>query len=163
MPAVVARDRCARLDCVPGNAESYEELTEAAVEWPSARVLHGSQCTIAGVSFFGVGGAVPITPFGDWSYDFSETDAARMLEACPPRGVLITHAPPYGVADADGSGRSRGSSAIRDAILARSLALAVCGHIHASAGLQLKLGSTTVINAGPMGVVFELETQAANQ
>jgi Icc-related predicted phosphoesterase len=148
---------------VPGNAESYEELVEAAEVWPSARVLHGSEITINGVSFFGVGGAVPITPFGDWSYDFTESQAAKMLECCPQHGVLVTHAPPYGVADIDGSGRSRGSHAIRDAILARGLALAVCGHIHASAGTQLQLGATTFINAGPIGLIFELDTPSGNR
>ena len=57
---------------VAGNNESTEELTEACRDWPEARVLHGSAVAIAGVTFFGLGGGVPVTPFGAWSYDFTE-------------------------------------------------------------------------------------------
>ena len=34
--------------------------------------------------------------------------------------------------------------------------LEVCGHIHASGGKQAKMGATTVINAGPGGLIFEI-------
>src|SRR5437588_11405880 len=54
---------------VPGNGESFEELQAACRDWPQARVLHGTGVEIGGVPFFGLGGAVPATPFGDWSYD----------------------------------------------------------------------------------------------
>jgi Icc-related predicted phosphoesterase len=68
---------------VAGNNESTEELVAACKSWPAARVLHGSSVTIDGVTFFGLGGGVPVTPFGAWSYDFSEEQAAGLLAKCP--------------------------------------------------------------------------------
>jgi Icc-related predicted phosphoesterase len=141
---------------VPGNSESFEELLEACRDWPTAHVLHGTGTTIDGVPFFGLGGGVPVTPFGAWSYDFTEEQAAALLARCPEGGVLVAHSPPKGAVDRDSSGRSLGSTAVRDTILARRPRLVVCGHIHASAGQHAALGSATVINAGPGGVEWEL-------
>ncbi len=141
---------------VPGNAESCAELTAACAGWSSAHVLHGTGTKIAGVDFFGLGGAVPITPFGDWSYDFSEDEAANLLADCPAGGVLVTHAPPRGAVDQDSSRRHLGSEAVRHCVETCNPRLVVCGHIHASAGKTSQLWETTVINAGPQGVVFEL-------
>ena len=55
---------------VPGNGETVDELRDAASSWQSASVLHGEGCRIEDVEFWGVGGGIPVTPFGDWSYDF---------------------------------------------------------------------------------------------
>jgi Icc-related predicted phosphoesterase len=140
---------------VAGNNESTEELAEACKDWPSAHVLHGSAVTIAGVTFFGIGGGIPITPFGSWSYDFSEEDATELLADCPAGCVLVSHSPPHGAVDRDSRGRSLGSVSIREAIVRVSPILVVCGHIHGSAGQQAKIGSTVVINAGPDGIEWD--------
>ena len=57
---------------VPGNGESASELEHAVrvTGWKSAKVLHGTGCVVEGVEFWGVGGGIPVTPFGDWSYDW---------------------------------------------------------------------------------------------
>jgi hypothetical protein len=68
---------------VAGNNESTEELMEACQDWREAHVLHGSAVTLGGVVFFGLGGGVPVTPFGAWSYDLTEEQAARLLVSCP--------------------------------------------------------------------------------
>lgn len=141
---------------VAGNNESTEELRSACRDWSSAYVLHGTAVTINNLVFYGVGGGIPITPFGAWSYDFSEAQATRLLEHCPAGCVLVTHSPPYGVVDADSSGRHLGSRAIHDAIVRVRSRLVVCGHIHASAGQQALLGPTPVVNAGPDGVEWLL-------
>lgn len=142
---------------VPGNGESAEELTEAASGWKSAHVLHGSGCQIDGVEFWGVGGGIPVTPFGDWSYDFDEQQATEMLQGCSSGGVLVVHSPPIDTVDHDSSGRIRGSQAIRAAIEAKQPKLVVCGHIHSDWGKQVELGPTRILNAGPAGVVIEIE------
>lgn len=141
---------------VPGNSESNDELRQACQSWPNVSVLHGSGTIIEGVDFFGLGGGVPVTPFGSWSYDFTEVEAEQLLAACPPTGVLVSHSPPHGVLDRSSWGKHLGSTAVRRAIEQRSLQLVVCGHIHASAGQQARLGQTMVINAGPNGVICEL-------
>ena len=84
---------------VAGNNESTEELRDACRDWPSATVLHGNSVKVNGVTFFGLGGGVPVTPFGDWSYDLTEEQAASLLADCPERSVLISHSPPKGAVD----------------------------------------------------------------
>jgi len=141
---------------VPGNSESNEELLQACRSWKTARVLHGRRVTIAEISFFGIGGGIPITPFGSWSYDFSEDEAYDLLGDCPAGGILISHSPPWGALDVSSDGRKLGSQALRETINRKQPQLVVCGHIHGSAGQSDRIGDTTVINAGPRGIVWEL-------
>jgi uncharacterized protein len=141
---------------VAGNNESTEELTQACRDWPQAHVLHGSAVTIAGMTFFGLGGGIPITPFGSWSYDFTEEQAMALLADCPKGCVLVSHSPPKGTVDVDSRGRSPGSVAIRDAVIRLTLLLVVCGHIHACAGQYARLGCSPVVNAGPVGIEWEV-------
>ncbi len=141
---------------VPGNGESTEELVDAAASWSSAYVLHGSGCEIAGVPFWGVGGGIPITPFGSWSYDFDELQAAELLAGCPQGGVLVVHSPPINTVDHDTGGNVRGSQSIRDTIEAKQPKLVICGHIHSDWGKQDTLGRSQIVNAGPRGVVVDL-------
>jgi Icc-related predicted phosphoesterase len=138
---------------VPGNSESVEELRAECADWPSAHVLHGEGATLDGVSFYGLGGGVPVTPFGDWSYDFTEEEAEDLLSDFDAHDVLVSHSPPNGVVDRDSHDQSLGSTAVRAAIEAHEPALVVCGHIHDSWGQEETLGSTRVINAGPNGRV----------
>src|SRR5262245_21954286 len=63
---------------VPGNNESLEELTVACKSWRQAHVLHGSKTEIDGVTFFGLGAGVPVTPFGAWSFDLTEDEARHL-------------------------------------------------------------------------------------
>ena len=141
---------------VAGNNESTEELLEACSSWPHAHVLHGSAITVGGVVFFGIGGGIPITPFGSWSYDFSEDEATKLLAGCPKGCVLVSHSPPLGAVDVSSSGRSLGSTAVREVILRQQPLLVVCGHIHGSGGQTANLGKSTVINAGPDGMEWLL-------
>lgn len=149
-----------RLPCptvlVPGNNESFDELYKACHGWESAHALHGTAVTIGGVPFFGIGGGIPTTPFGDWSFDFSEEEAETMLQACPQGCVLVSHSPPKGAVDIASNGQSLGSTSVRAAIERARPRLVVCGHIHASAGQKAMIGSTTVINAGPDGMDWSI-------
>ena len=142
---------------VSGNCENTKALKDACRAWPHAHVLHGEQINLNGISFFGIGGGIPITPFGSWSYDFSENDALQLLEDCPSGGVLISHSPPKGILDISSGGESLGSTAVKETIAAKNPQLVVCGHIHASAGKIERLGDTTIINAGPRGIIWDLK------
>jgi Icc-related predicted phosphoesterase len=141
---------------VASNNETTAELVEACRNWPQAHVLHGSAVTIGGVEFFGLGSGIPVTPFGAWSYDFTEEQAAELLSGCPKGCVLVSHSPPKGAVDVDSRGRSLGSVAVRDAVDQLEPLLVVCGHIHACAGQYVRLGRSPVVNAGPAGVEWEL-------
>ena len=148
------RDIRARMVVVPGNAESAEELRDAAL--PGKTVLHGTATEIGGLTLFGLGGGVPVTPFGSWSFDLSEEQAETLLASCEQADILITHSPPKGVADKSSRGDSVGSTAIRAAIERVQPTLAVCGHIHDCWGVRGKIGATEVVNLGPAGHWFEV-------
>ena len=132
---------------VPGNGESLEELVQAAPEaWT---ILHGEGTGIGGLTLFGLGYGVPVTPFGDWSCDLSEDEAAALLARCETADVLITHSPPKGIGDRSSSGASLGSVSVRAAIERVQPQLAVCGHIHEGWGSRGRIGRTEVANLGP--------------
>ncbi len=141
---------------VPGNAESYDELRRVNNLWPSATVLHGSGIDLMGVKFFGIGGGIPITPFGSWSYDFSEEEAEDLLKECPEQGVLITHSPPKGLVDTSSRGQHLGSESIRKVVEEKKPRLVVCGHIHESGGKSVRMDDTVIVNAGPHGLYYDL-------
>ena len=142
---------------VPGNSESQEELQRACRQWEACSVLHGTATVIHDVPFFGIGGGIPVTPFGAWSYDFTEAEATELLADCPERAVLVSHSPPYGAVDVSSRGERLGSKALAEVVEARSPRLVVCGHIHGSWGRTEKLHGVPVHNAGPSGTLWELE------
>lgn len=143
---------------VPGNAESAEELRAAAR--PGTIVLHGDEARVAGVTVFGLGGGVPPTPFGDWSWDLTEDAAAALLARCQRADIIVTHSPPKGVADITSTGAFVGSLAIRDAIQRVQPRYALCGHIHDSWGKGGLIGRTHVHNLGPSPNWFKWEAEA---
>jgi Icc-related predicted phosphoesterase len=137
---------------VAGNNETDAALRAACVGWSAGHVLHGQGVEIDGVSFFGLGGGVPVTPW-DWSFDLTEEEAAERLAACPRGAVLVVHSPPKG--HVDGS-RRLGSQAVLEAIEDKQPRFAVCGHIHEAAGEQDRIGESRVLNVGPSGIVLDL-------
>jgi Icc-related predicted phosphoesterase len=147
---------------VPGNAETEDEIAEqlSATGWTEAHVLHGDEVTIDGLSFFGIGGGIPVTPFGPWSYDFTEEAARDLLADCPEGAVLVSHSPPKNAVDRDSKGKRLGSTAVREAVEETDPLLTVCGHIHGSWGETAEIGPTSVVNAGPEGLVWEVPDAA---
>jgi Icc-related predicted phosphoesterase len=141
---------------VPGNAESDDELRQACASWESSIVLHGNGTEIDGIPIYGIGGGIPVTPFGAWSFDLTEQDARERLEALPHDAVLVSHSPPKGTVDMSSAGQHLGSSSLRQAVEEKQPRLVVCGHIHESAGRQDVIGKTPVVNAGPTGVLWDL-------
>ena len=139
---------------VPGNNETEEELREACAGWKAATVLHGSGTEIDGVSFWGLGGGIPTTPW-PWSFDLSEDEAERALESCPDElDVLVLHSPPKG--HLDGANRPLGSDALVRAIERVQPPVAVCGHIHECAGQEATIGRTRLWNLGPDGTFIDV-------
>lgn len=142
---------------VAGNGESVDELSAAcdSAGWEESHVLHGSGVEIQGVPFWGVGGGIPVTPFGSWSWDFSEEEARELLRDCPEGGVLVSHSPPYGHVD-ESRGEHLGSRAVMEAVQRTEPRLVVCGHIHSCWRQESTVGPSRVVNAGPEGMVMEI-------
>lgn len=145
---------------VPGNNETDNALRQELEGQPNIFVLHGEGCQIQDIAFFGIGGGIPTTPFGKWSFDFTEHEAFKLLKDCPQQCVLISHSPPYGVVDVSSSGKHLGSKTIREQIEKKQPRLVVCGHIHGSQGKIGKIKESYVINAGPRGIIWDLEKNA---
>lgn len=145
----------APLVLVPGNTESAQELADAAPE--GVHVLHGSGMTADGLRLFGLGYGVPVTPFGDWSCDMTEAEAAELLNRCDGADILIVHSPPKGYGDQTSQGLSVGSVAVRDAVERLQPGLTLFGHIHDSWGFRGTLGRTQLANLGPKPNWFEVE------
>ncbi|WGI22737.1 metallophosphoesterase [Amylibacter sp. IMCC11727] len=139
---------------VPGNHETIDELTAAAPK--NITILHGQSHAIGSLTFFGIGYGVPVTPFGDWSCDLSESEATEMLENCHQVDVLISHSPPKGIADTTSGGISVGSTAVRAATERLKPKLLLCGHIHEAWGQTGKIEDTHVQNLGPNANWFEV-------
>lgn len=140
---------------VAGNGESDAELREACTGWSGGHVLHGTGTEIDGVRFWGVGGATPVTPFGDWSFDLSEEEAGALLADCPDGAVLVTHSPPFGHVDMAGA-QHLGSRAVLETLERAGPRLVVCGHIHSCWRQESIVGATRIVNAGPAGVAVEI-------
>jgi len=139
---------------VPGNNESLEELRMAAPE--GAFVLHGDTITMDGVTLFGIGGGVPVTPFGAWSWDLTEAEAEDLLKTADGADVIISHSPPKGIADRTSTGVSVGSTAVYAAAERVQPKLLLCGHIHDCWGEEGLIGQTRVKNLGPRVNWFEM-------
>lgn len=140
---------------VAGNNERLDDLQTAVKIWPAATVVHGDSTEIGGTTFFGLGGGIPVTPWG-WSYDLDEAEAEAELAKLPEGAVLVVHSPPKGHCDEAGDGMSLGSTAILKAIEEKQPVLAVCGHIHESWGKESRVGETEIVNLGPAGRYFDL-------
>ncbi len=139
---------------VAGNGESVEELRDACQAYSHIHVLHGSSLSWGDHVFFGLGYAVPETPFGAWSCDLSEADATQLLAACPTNAILVSHSPPLGHVDRNSRGHSVGSRAVLQAIEQQTPAVVLCGHVHDCWGQASQIGSTIVYNLGPGGKVL---------
>lgn len=134
---------------VAGNNESETELRHA-LTGSGITVLHGGAVTTKGVTIAGIGAAIPPLPPIPWhSFDLSETDAAALLSGVENADILISHSPPYGVADQHTTLGSLGSTAIRDAAVRLTPKWLLCGHIHDAWGDEGAIGPTRVLNLGP--------------
>ena len=141
---------------VHGNHENHDELANACATWKSARILHGTSIEIDGITFFGMGGATPVTPFVPWSVDVSEKEAGKMLAMCPEKSILISHSPPFQCLDAINPKQHLGSKSIRKFIEEKKPLFVVCGHIHEEQNKKSSINGIPIINAGPAGMIYEL-------
>jgi len=135
---------------VPGNNETADALRSATTGWDGATVLHGDSAEIDGVTFFGIGGGIPTTPW-DWSFDLTEDEAANLLAALPENAVLLSHSPPKGHVD-----KNLGSTAVLDAAQSKSARAILCGHIHEEWTNESHIGPALVRNLGPDGYILDL-------
>jgi len=137
---------------VPGNNETFAEL----VATTSATVLHGTSVEIDRRTIFGIGAAVPpVNPAGWTSYNMSEDEAAAMLAPVEHCDILVSHSPPWQIADKHKSVGHIGSKTLLAEIDRLQPGLFLCGHVHDCWGQEEMRGKTRVRNLGPTVNWFE--------
>jgi uncharacterized protein len=134
---------------VAGNHDNLDELRDACGGRDAIHVLHGEGVIIEGVSFFGLGFEVPARRDEPWNQRLDEAEAGKLLQGCPTGAVLVTHSPPFGVADVQTTGAHDGSRGIREKVEAVKPRLHLCGHIHHAWGTSGVIGECPVHNLGP--------------
>ena len=146
---------------VPGNHEDCADLRAECSNWPNAKVLHGEVVSFQGLNIFGLGYEIPQSTTASWNRFMSERQAAAILErmsenkkACD---ILVSHAPPYGIADRQADGRHDGSRALLDFITSKQPSLHLCGHIHNDWGASGRVGTCLVQNLGPTANWFDMQ------
>lgn len=145
----VLRDLAVPTIFVAGNHDSLTELREACRGCEAIHVLHGEEVTIAGVPFFGLGFEIPPGRDEPWNQRLGEVEAGKLLGKCPKGAILVTHSPPFGLADVQATGAHEGSRSIREAVEATRPRLHLCGHIHHAWGMSGLIGLCPVHNLGP--------------
>jgi Icc-related predicted phosphoesterase len=135
---------------VAGNHDDLAELRLACRGNEAIHVLHGEKAVIGGIAFFGLGFEVPAGPRDEpWNQRLREDEAELLMQDCPDGAVLVTHSPPFGVADLQKTGVHEGSHAIRRAAERTRPRLHLCGHIHHAWGTSGLVGQCKVHNLGP--------------
>jgi uncharacterized protein len=115
--------------------------------------LHARGVIFGTTGFMGLGGGT-VSPFGTpWELD--DAEASRCLAAGYARiaeagyKVLVSHAPPRNTKlDRNFARMHVGSQPVREFLLAGSVHLCLCGHIHEAWG-EDRVGDTHCINIGP--------------
>jgi uncharacterized protein len=134
---------------VSGNHDRLDDLRGACAGWPHGNVLHGEGVELAGMRFFGLGFEIGGNNDAPWNSRMSEVEAAAALASCPDGAILVTHMPPFGVADLQKSGSHDGSHAIRATVELKQPRIHLCGHIHYAWGSSGTIGPCPVYNLGP--------------
>jgi Icc-related predicted phosphoesterase len=136
---------------VPGNWDGPQVSAYLSQEGIN---LHGRCATIQGITFIGIGGALP--SFGATPNEISETsyrvqlaNIAGDLDLYSPK-ILISHQPPINTLNDKAWGDIHlGSYAIREFIEKVQPLICFTGHIHEGIGIDT-IGTSQLINPGPL-------------
>ncbi len=145
-----------KLWVLPGNHETHDDIREFCRRFGfldfHRRVLQTKSTAWAGLGYSN------ITPFKTPG-DYSEEEISEAL--APFDGIaglhLVVHFPPHGTRlDEYAPGKHAGSPALREWVEREQPPFLFCGHIHETAGLSDRLGSTLCVNVGKEGYAVEI-------
>lgn len=145
-----------RLLVLPGNHETHQQIEEFCAKFGFVD-FHRQRRNIGNSHWAGLGYS-NITPFKTPG-EYSETEIATALAAFD--GIaqlhLVVHFPPYDTTlDEYAPGQHAGSSALRTWVEKEKPTVLFCGHIHETAGMSDRLGSTQCFNVGKQGYTLEV-------
>jgi Icc-related predicted phosphoesterase len=149
-----------RLWLLPGNHETHDD-TRALCQRYGFVDFHRQVRAVesaSGITHWAGLGYSNVTPF-DTPGEYSEEEIAQALAAFD--GIqplyLVVHFPPWNTKlDEFSPGKHAGSPTLRAWVERAQPVRLFCGHIHETAGLTTRLGSTQCLNAGPQGCLVEL-------
>lgn len=150
-----------RYDCrkvgVAGNhdfyLEKYKSLADLSTNEYPIEILENSWIGVCegndhignNLDIIGIFGTPLSLEIGDWAYQASEEDIAKVLMGVQA-DIIISHGPPYGIGDRVlPFGEHVGSTSLNAFIQVEQPPLVINGHIHEDRGVE-RLGNTTVIN-----------------
>ena len=83
----------------------------------------------------------------EWEEEDLEEELQGQLRQAPAPGIYLSHVPPLGCLDRNGSGRSIGHRPLASHLAERQWpeALVLCGHVHAGFG-SMTCGETLIVN-----------------
>jgi uncharacterized protein len=149
-----------RLWVLPGNHETHAETRKLCERFGffdfhrQTRALESS----GGIIHWAGLGYSNTTPFHTPG-EYSEEEIAFALAAFDGLSplYLVVHFPPHGTRlDEFSPGKHAGSSALRVWVEKNRPARLFCGHIHETAGLRDRIGSTDCRNVGKRGFLVEI-------
>lgn len=138
-----------RLLVVPGNMDGQAVLDLLEQE---KVLLHKKSVKIDGLSFVGLGGALPKNTW--YKLNLGELEVKKVLTPfleSESNVVLLTHSPPYGVGiDQSDAGYGLGSRKLAELIEEFQPLIHLCGHAHEAKG-EARIKKTVSVNIGPLG------------
>ncbi|MGB7754398.1 MAG: metallophosphoesterase [Candidatus Acidiferrales bacterium] len=141
---------------MPGNHETYSETAQFCKRFGFTD-FHRQTRELNGTNWAGLGYS-NITPFktpGEYSED--EIAAALAPFAGLEKLYLVVHFPPLNTTlDEYAPGRHAGSPTLRTWVEKEKPLYLFCGHIHETAGMTDRLGTTQCINVGKEGYTIEV-------
>jgi Icc-related predicted phosphoesterase len=153
------RQRCATILCIGGNHDfDLEDASQAGGPvFEHARYLEDEAYEVDGVRFYGS----PWTPeLRDWAFYLDPGRPSPWAAIPADTDVLITHTPPAGILDRNSGGRRCGCPDLARRAAEIAPAVHCFGHVHASAGTEVRDG-TTYINASVVaGRAYDLARSA---
>jgi uncharacterized protein len=145
-----------RLLVLPGNHETHDQTKAFCTKFGFVD-FHRQLCDIGESHWAGLGYS-NITPFKTPG-EYSETQIAEALAAFDSVSHLnlVVHFPPFDTKlDEYAPGQHAGSPTLRAWVEREKPSVLFCGHIHETAGMSDRLGSTQCFNVGKQGYTFEV-------
>jgi uncharacterized protein len=126
-----------------------------ALEVVGAEQMHLQRVVVGGLSFSGLGGAPRYSR--DGGNEWTEDEAAELVERLPAADVLLTHSPPAGVNDDPSDPAHTGSPALREWVERHEPAWLLHGHTYPDPARPVhRLGHTRVVHVrGAMAVELD--------
>ena len=149
-----------RLWVLPGNHETHEDALAFCRRFGFVdfhRQVRTLESAKGRTQWAGLGYS-NITPFNTPG-EYTEEEIASALAAFDgiPALYLVAHCPPRDTKlDEFAPGKHAGSSAIREWVERARPSYLFCGHIHETAGLSERFGSTQCFNVGKQGYAIEI-------